>query len=75
MASKDELQTINVATAKFFTSPAGRHMINWLEEQSQAQFNKARKAPQDEVYGLIKEANGIIKVLEYIKIKTQDVTQ
>jgi len=53
----------------FLKSEFGKHFIESLEKLNNSLIREAQKAETADVaYGLIKEASGVIKVIDHIKV-------
>ncbi len=50
----------------FRKSPLGIDLIKWMEDEYRRTLDKAVQAPQDEAYGLLKSAYGIMLVKQHI---------
>lgn len=47
-------------------SEVGKDLIGWIEDEYARTIKKAVEAPQDEAYGLLRAAYGIIQVKQHI---------
>ncbi len=55
-----------VAYKAFKDSAIGRDILDWMESEYQRKLEEAVKAPQDEAYGILKSAYGILLVKQHI---------
>ncbi|HRF70981.1 MAG TPA: hypothetical protein PKV66_06095 [Candidatus Pelethenecus sp.] len=54
------------AYRNFKESGLGKDLLEWMESEYQRRLEEAVKAPQDEAYGILKSAYGILLVKQHI---------
>lgn len=50
----------------FKDSAIGRDLLAWMDDEYRRMLEEAVKAPQDEAYGMLKSAYGILLVKQHI---------